>query len=121
MSSNNIQKNGKTRDAKGRLLPGHPPLPGAGRPKRFDFTAVAKEWAAEEGIELRDAMRKLVGHLFDQAQTDFPAAKFLVERLCAAPEPDENGGVVGIPIIADPESVVPHLLEIAELHRVERN
>lgn len=75
------------RDEKGRILPGSPGLPGAGRPKgtgiaRIGFMEAAQRWADKRGISLQTATAKVIGKLYSLAEGgDIQAIKLFLDRV----------------------------------------
>lgn len=75
------------RDEKGRLLPGHPGLPGAGRPKQayraLPFAQIVGEYGEREGLSMHEALWEVAQALFSAARKgDVTAAKLLIDKLC---------------------------------------
>jgi len=82
------------RDASGRFVPGHS-LPGPGRPKGFDFRAIATARAEAEGLSLEDAIYKVCRGLLTAAENgDVAAARLVLDRLCTAD--DAQNGILSL-------------------------
>jgi len=96
------------RDAAGRFLPGHS-MPGPGRPPgRFDLVEIASERAAAEGIDLREAVWRVLKSLFEAAGKGDPrAAKLLIDRLCGPNKAVDFGDIPTIRLITGLRSADP--------------
>jgi hypothetical protein len=76
-----------SRDARGRLLPGHQ-LPGPGRPRAsFDLMSVCRRAAKREGIDIKEKLWQAFRTALDMAIAgDLDAAKLVFDRACGQVE-----------------------------------
>lgn len=99
---------GAVRDAGGRFLPGHPGLPGGGRPRRRDAFSIASERAELSGLDLEGEVFEVIQALIAEAKTGDPAAaRLALSYLCG--EPDAKGGVSINVVTGMPEAEVGSL------------
>lgn len=80
-------KKAPNRDEKGRLLPGHPGLPGAGRPRGYDFRAEIEKHAEANNVSISEALWAVFNAMLRKAcDGDVQAAKLIIDKLCDSPD-----------------------------------
>jgi len=96
------------RDEAGRFRAGHA-LAGPGRPRgRLDIAEIAHELAEAEGVDLREAVWRVLKALFEAAgRGDSRAAKLLLDRLCGPSKAVDIGDVPTIRLITGLRSADP--------------
>jgi hypothetical protein len=77
-------ENGNTERRNGKFAPGNPG--GPGRPPgstAYDIRAIAKDYAAKEGLCLEESVWKVLKAMIDRGTNgDVHAAKLVLDRLC---------------------------------------